>query len=196
MQYYRMRKVILASASPWRKKMLASTGIPFQVEESGYRENMKLKLAPRVLARRLALGKAKKVAARHRDVVVIGADTFVVFRGKPIGKPITPKRAVEVLLMLSGKRHTLLTGFAIVDSKTGRSFSKTVATHVTLRKLSKEEIERYVKTGEPLNAAGAYVIQGGGAQLMEKTEGDVNNVAGLPLADVVAGLKKFGLQGK
>ena len=176
--------------------MLASTGIPFRVEESGYKENMKLRVAPRALARRLALGKARKVARRHADAVVIGADTFVVFRGKLLGKPYTLKRAIQMLRMLSGKTHMLLTGFAIVDSKTNRSVSKVVGTKVTLRKLSVREIEEYVKTGQPLDAAGAYVIQGGGAKLMKKTEGDVNNIAGLPLADVVEALKKFGVSMK
>lgn len=188
-----MRKVILASVSPWRKEILAKAGFRFKVEESGYKENMKLELSPRVLARLLALGKAKKVAARHKDTVVIGADTFVVFRGELLGKPYTPKRAIQILKMLSGKTHTLLTGFAIVDSKTGKIVTKVVGTRVTLRKLSDDEIKEYVKTGEPLNAAGAYVIQGGGARLMKKTEGDVNNIAGLPLADVVEELKKFGV---
>ncbi len=188
-----MRKVILASVSPWRKAILAKAGFRFKVEESGYKENMKLGLAPRVLAGQLALGKAKKVAARHKDAIVIGADTFAVFRGELLGKPYTPKRAIQMLKMLSGKTHTLLTGFAIVDSKTGRSVTKVVGTRVTLRKLSDDEIKEYVKTGEPLNAAGAYVIQGGGARLMKKTEGDVNNIAGLPLTDVVEELKKFGI---
>ena len=188
-----MRKVILASVSPWRKKMLASTGIPFQVEESGYKENMEQKLAPRVLARRLALSKAKKVAARHKDAVVIGADTFVVFRDQLLGKPLTPKRAVEMLTALSGKTHILLTGFAIVDSKTGRSISKAVGTRVTFRTLSAHEIEEYIRTGKPMSAAGAYVIQEGGAKLIKRTEGNVNNIAGLPLADVVDALKKFGI---
>ena len=188
-----MRNVILASASPWRKKILASTRIPFRVEESGYKENMKLKLAPRVLAQRLALGKAKRVAARHKSAIVIGADTFATYRGKFLGKPYTSRRAIRMLKMLSGKTHTLLTGFAVVDSKTGRAISRAVETKVTFRKLSNQEIGEYVKTGEPLNAAGAYVIQEGGARLIKRTEGDVNNIAGLPLADVVDALKKFGV---
>ncbi|MDO8576158.1 MAG: Maf family protein [bacterium] len=189
-----MRKVILASVSPWRKKILSTTGIPFSVEESGHEEDMSLPLTPRVLARRLALSKAETVAKRHKDAVVIGADTFAMFRGKLLGKPHTAERATDMLTMLSGKTHTLLTGFAIVDSKTGRHVSKTVGTRVTLRKLSHAEISAYVKTGEPLKAAGAYVIQGQGAKLMEKTVGDINNIAGLPLSAVLEALKKFGVE--
>ncbi|MBI5457905.1 septum formation protein Maf [Candidatus Kaiserbacteria bacterium] len=188
-----MRKIILASVSPWRKKILTEAGIPFAVEESGYVEDMSIPLAPRVLARRLALGKAEAVAKRHKDAVVIGADTFAVFRGRLLGKPHTLARATEILMMLSGKTHTLLTGFAIVDSKTGRHVSKTVATRVTFRTLSQAEISAYVKTGEPLKAAGAYVIQGKGARLIQKTTGDRNNIAGLPLAAVLEALGKFGV---
>ena len=189
-----MRKIILASVSPWRKKILTEAGIRFTAEESGYEEDMSLPLAPRVLARRLALCKAEAVAKRHKDAVVIGADTFAVFRGKLLGKPHTEKRATEMLTMLSGKTHTLLTGFAIIDSKTGRHFSKTVGTRVTLRKLSQTEISGYVKTGEPLKAAGAYVIQGNGARLIERTTGDRNNIAGLPLSAVLEALGKFGVE--
>ena len=189
-----MKKVILASVSPWRKKILSTTGIPFTVEESGFEEDMSLPLAPRVLARRLALSKAEAVAKRHKDAVVIGADTFAVFRGKLLGKPHTEERAREMLTMLSGKTHTLLTGFAIVDSKTGRHICKTVGTRVKFRKLSQTEISAYVKTGEPLKAAGAYVIQGQGVKLMEKTVGDINNIAGLPLSAVLGALKRFGVE--
>ncbi|MEK7133493.1 MAG: nucleoside triphosphate pyrophosphatase [Patescibacteria group bacterium] len=191
-----MKKLILASASPWRKNILTKAGFRFTVEESGYKENMGLKLSPRVLARTLALGKVKKAATRHKDAVVLAADTFAVFRGELLGKPLTPKRAVQMLKMLSGKTHTLLTGFAIADSKTGKSVAKVVATRVTMRKLPEQEILDYVATGEPLNAAGAYVVQGGGAKLIQKTDGDINNIAGLPLLDVVAELKKFGVSAR
>ncbi len=188
-----MRKLILASASPWRKKILSTTGIPFTVEESGYEEDMSHPLSPRVLAKHLALGKAQAVARRHPDAVVIGADTFAVYRGKLLGKPHTPERATEMLGMLSGKTHTLLTGFAIVDSKTGRHISKTVGTRVKFKKLSPQDIATYVATGEPLSAAGAYVIQGEGRKFIETTSGDHDNVAGLPLAAALKELAKFGI---
>ncbi len=188
-----MQKIILASVSPWRKKILTEAGISFSVEESGYEEDMKLPFTPRVLARHLALGKAAAVARRHENAVVIGADTFVVFRGKLLGKPHTPKRAIAMLKTLSGREHTILTGFAVVDSNTGKQVSKTVGTRVTFRKLSLQEISDYVKTGEPLKAAGAYVIQGKGAKLIEKTNGDRNNIAGLPLQQLLEALAKFGV---
>ena len=188
-----MRKIILASASHWRKKILASTGVPFVVEESGYKENMSLPLAPRVLARHLALGKARMAAARHKDALIIGADTFGVFRGKLLGKPHTALSARAMLSMLSGKTHTLLTGFAILDSRTGRHISKSVGTRVTLKKLSALEISEYVATGEPLKVAGGYAIQGQGAKLITKIKGDRNNIAGFPLTAVLQELAKFGV---
>ncbi len=190
-----MKTVILASASPWRKKILKTTGIPFRVEVSDFEEDMSQKLAPRVLARRLALGKALAVAARHKEGIVIGADTFAVFRGKLLGKPGTPPKAHAMLAMLSGETHALLTGFVVIDVATGKKIMKTASTSVTFKKLSRAEIDQYVKTGEPLNAAGAYAIQGGGAKLIQRIKGDPNNVAGFPLKAVLKELAKFGVRG-
>ncbi len=195
----RMKKVVLASVSPWRKKIFSTAGIPFSVEESGYEENMKLQLAPRALARRLALGKAQAVAARLRkraqqeNTLVIGADTFAVFKGKLLGKPRTSAQATRMLKMLSGRTHVLLTGIAIVDSKTGRHITKTVGTRVTFRRLSARDIARYVKTGESLTVAGGYAIQGGAAGFVEHIVGDYNNIVGLPLAPLIEALRRFGI---
>ena len=189
-----MRKIILASVSPWRKEILSTAGIPFTVEESGYEENMKLKYAPRVLARRLALGKAQAVAARHKHALVIGADTFAVFRGKLLGKPRTSRHAIRMLKMLSGRTHVLLTGIAIVDSTTGRHITKTVGTRVTFRRLSAREISAYVKTGESRKVAGGYAIQGGAAGFVKRIAGDYNNIVGLPLAPLIEALRRFRIE--
>ena len=189
-----MRKIILASKSPWRRKILATTDIPFVVEESGYKENLNLKLSPQALAKKLALGKALAVARRHRNAIIIGADTFAVFKGKILGKPKTPRLAREMLKSLSGTTHSLLTGFAIVDSKTGRCVTKAVSTRVTFQTLSALDIDKYVKTGEPLRVAGGYAIQGGGAKLIRGIKGDYDNVVGLPLAELLTQLAKFGVK--
>ncbi|MDO8522491.1 MAG: Maf family protein [bacterium] len=186
-----MRKIILASESPWRRKILKDAGISFTVEKSGYKENMNLKLSPPALARKLALGKALAVASRHQNAIVIGADTFVVFNGKILGKPKTRVRASAMLKSLSGTTHSLLTGFAIVDSKTGRHITRVVTTKVTFRKLSSREIREYVQSGESLNAAGGYAIQGGGSELIKGIKGDYDNVAGLPLKELIIELNKF-----
>ncbi len=189
-----MRKIILASASEWRKKILSTTDIPFSVEESGYEEDMKLPLAPRALAKKLALGKALAVAVRHKNALVIGADTFAVFKGKLLGKPHTAKDASRMLKMLSGRTHVLLTGIAIVDSKTGHSVTRAAGTRVTFRTLSAQEIARYVKTGESLGVAGGYAIQGGAAGFVQHIAGDYNNIVGLPLALLIDELRRFGVK--
>src|SRR3990167_5094574 len=157
-----MQKIILASVSPWRRKILATAGIPFSVEESGYEENMKLKLTPRALAKKLALGKAQSAA--------------------------------RMLKMLSGRTHTLLTGIAIVDSKTGRHITRAVGTRVTFRKLSAREISAYVKTGESLTVAGGYAIQSGATGFVKHIAGDYNNIVGLPLAPLIEELRHFGVE--
>jgi septum formation protein len=189
-----MKKIILASVSPWRRKILATTGIPFSVEESGYEENMKLKLMPRTLARHLALGKAQAVAVRHKHALVIGADTFVVFQDKLLGKPRTLKAAARMLKLLSGRTHTLLTGIAIVDSRTRHHITKAIGTRVTFRTLSGREIARYVKTGESLTVAGGYAIQGGAAGFVKRIAGDYHNIVGLPLASLIEELRRFGVK--
>ena len=164
----------------------------FTVEKCGYKENMRLKLSPVTLAKKLALGKALAVARRHKNAIVIGADTFVVFKGKIFGKPGTSIRASGMLRKLSGTTHSLLTGFAIVDSKTGQQVTKAVNTRVTFKKLSSREIDEYVRTGEPLHAAGGYAIQGGGSRLIRGIKGDYDNVAGLPLKELIVELGKLG----
>lgn len=172
---------------------MEDAGISFTVEKSGYKENMNLKLAPTTLAKKLALGKALAVAHRHKNAIVIGADTFVVFKRKILGKPRTPKLAREMLKSLGGGTHSLLTGFAIVDSLTGRRIVKSVNTRVTFRKLSSLEIDKYVKTGEPLRVAGGYAIQGGGSKFIKCIKGDYDNVVGLPLKELIVELKKFSV---
>ena len=186
-----MRKIILASASPWRRKILADAGISFSVEKSGYRENMNLKLPPPALAKKLALGKALAVARRHKNAIVIGADTLIVHRERILGKPRTRALARAMLRSLSGATHTIITGFAIVDSKTKEYMEKSAATRVTFRRLSSRQIDEYVRTGEPLRAAGGYAIQGGGSGLIKDISGDYNNVAGLPLKKLLSELKRW-----
>lgn len=188
-----MRKIILASTSPWRRDIFKKIGVPFTVEESGYEEDLSLPLPPRKLVQHLALGKAKAVAARHKNAVVIGADTIAVLGKEILGKSGTGARARAVLKKLSGKKNIAITGLAIVDSKTGRSITRVEETNVYFRKLSDREIDAYVKTREPQNGGGGYTIQGAGAPLIRRIEGDFYTVVGLPLATLVQELKKFGV---
>ncbi len=189
-----MRKIILASQSPWRKKILAKTGLPFKVVVSNFEEDLGLKLSPKKLAIKMARGKAEAVAKRHKDAIIIGADTFIIFGKELLGKPHTAARAKQMLTKLSGKWHDIITGFVILDSKSGRSVEKVVSTRVHLRKADAEEIDAYVKTGEPLQVAGGYAIQGRAGALIDKIEGDYWNIVGLPLSNLVVALRKFGVK--
>lgn len=190
-----MRKIILASTSPRRKELLEQIGLQFAIEGSNYEEDLNLDLEPKELVKHLSLGKAQDVANKHKgeDAVVIGADTVIAFNGKVVGKPHTKERAVEILKSFSGKGHTVLTGFTLVDCKIGKMESLAVETKVFFRDITDEEIEKYVATGEPLDKAGAYALQGKGAILVEKIEGDFSNAIGLPLTSLVIKLKEFGI---
>lgn len=189
-----MRKIVLASSSPTRKELMEKLGIPFVIEPSTYEEDMSLKLPPKKLAEKLAHGKAAAVAKNHKDAIVIGADTFVTFRGKLLGKPGAPAAAIRMLKMLSGKTHSIITGLVLLDTQKKKEASKTVETHVTFRKLTLSEIKRYVNTGEPLKKAGAYGILERGALFVERVDGDYTNVAGLPLPTLVVELRRMGIE--
>ncbi len=188
------KTVILASASPGRKELLEKIGLEFEVESSDHGEEIVPGVEPHELARRLSLEKARIVAARHQNAVVIAADTFGVFRGRIIGKPRTEKEARQMLALLSGRSHLVITGFTIIDTDSNKTLSRTVETRVHFKKLSPEEIEAYVSTGEPLDKAGAYAIQGMGAVIVDRIEGDYYNVIGLPLSAVAESLKEFGVK--
>lgn len=189
-----MRKIVLASASPRRSELLAKTGLKFEVVPGDYEEDMTLKMKPASLAKLLSAGKAESVAGRYKNAIVIGADTFIAHRGHILGKPHTPKRAAAMLRELSGNAHSVVTGFTIIDTKTGRKISRAVESKVHFRKMSRQEIAAYIKTGEPLEKAGAYAVQGLGAMFIKKVEGDFFGIMGLPIYEIVRELKKFGVE--
>lgn len=188
-----MKKIILASASPRRKEILGTTGLKFGVCESDYEEDLSIKKDPRRLARFLSRKKAEAVAHKYRDSIIIAADTFIVFRGRLLGKPHTAKEAEKMLGMLNGKAHSVITGFTVLDTGSNKTVSRSVETKVYFKNLTKVEIKAYVRSKEPLDKAGAYAIQGTGAILIEKIEGDFFNVVGLPLCALIESLKKFGI---
>ena len=188
-----MKKIILASASPRRKELLAKIGLKFSIEKSNIEEGLDLKLTPKKLAERLSYRKAYKISKKHSNAVIIAADTVVVLNGKIIGKPKNPKEAVSILKKLSGKIHSVITAFTIFDTKTSKSITKSVETKVFMKKLTEKEINYYVNTGEPLDKAGAYGIQGFGGIFIEKIDGDYYNVVGLPLTALIRELKNFGI---
>lgn len=171
---------VLASASPRRQALLAQIGILADVRPSNYDELNSTTGSAYEVVRTNALGKGRDVLqACQQSDVVIAADTVVVLDNKILGKPKNAKEAEEMLSTLSGKEHLVMTGVALFHQ--GIELLDVVTTVVNFRKLTKAEIKAYVATGEPLDKAGAYGIQGYGALLVESIEGCYNNVVGLPL---------------
>ena len=188
-----IKTIILASASPRRKEILEKTGLKFKVDESDYEEELDLGLKPHELAKFLSRKKARDVARRHRNALVIAADTIVVLRGRLLGKPRNKEQAKEILKALSGKAHSVITGFTIIDTAGKKEISRSVESKVFFKRLSADEIETYIRSGEPLDKAGAYGVQGLGAVIVKRIEGDFFNVVGLPLNALAESLKEFGV---
>lgn len=168
-------------------------GLPFVVEPGDYEEDMSLPLEPKKLAMFLAHGKAAAVAKRHKRGLVIGADTFVVMKDGLMGKPKSRAEAARMLRRVSGKRVQVLTGFTIIDAASGKSACGYDSTWVSFKKMSGREISAYVASGEPMGKAGAFAVQGRGAVLIRKIEGDFMGALGLPLYAIARKLKSFGL---
>ena len=188
-----MKKIILASASPRRKEILEITGMEFEVCPGDYEEDLNLSMHPEELSRFLSRKKAECVSDKHDNAIIIAADTFISFNDKILGKPHNEKEAEKMLVMLSGEKHSVITGFTVLDTGSNKIMSKSVVTNVYLRTLTSSEITAYIKSKEPLDKAGAYAIQGLGAVFIEKIEGDYFNVVGLPLFALAECLKKFGI---
>lgn len=189
-----MRTVILASSSPQRKELFKKLGVQFKAVPSDFYENLNLSLSPRRLAMYLARGKAEAVRKKYPKTIIVAADTIVVFGKKVLGKPKTCCTAQKMLKMLSGKCHSVITGFTIIDGVREKSVSGFAETKVYFRKLSSEKINRYIRSGEPLDKAGAYAIQGRGAIFVDKIEGDYYNVVGFPLSRIANALKSLGVK--
>jgi septum formation protein len=188
-----MRKIVLASTSPRRQELLQKTGLRFTVDPGDYEEDMTLKLEPLELAKFLSRGKAESVAKRHKNAVIIGADTFVVYKKEVWGKPHTPRKAIAMLKKLSGKSHFIITGFTIIDTKTSRTTSRASISKVYFKKMPASEIRAYVRTQEPLEKTGAYAIQELGSAFIRRIEGDFFGAMGLPIFELTQELKKFGV---
>ena len=183
-------KIVLASSSPRRRRLLEQIGVPFEVIDPGDVESASGRPEEQVIEN--AVAKARKVAERFGKGLVVGADTVVVTGGRVLGKPRDASETEEMLRALSGSVHRVLTGIAVVDAASGRTEADVVATAVRMRPLSEDEIAAYVATGEPLGKAGGYAIQGVGALLVEEIRGCFYNVVGLPLSRLDALLMRFG----
>jgi septum formation protein len=175
-------KLILASASPRRAALLRQAGIPHRVVLSDLKIEERPEIfTPAELAVYLALQKARRVAAGLREGIVLGADTVVYHRGEVLGKPADLNEARRMLRRLSGGQHSVITGLALVNARTNICESNFAETRVWMRALEDELIDAYVATGEPMDKAGAYAIQGKAALFVERIEGCYFNVVGLPL---------------
>ncbi len=186
-----MAILILASASPRRAQLLRQIDVNFEVVVSNYQEQNNLDLSPEDMTVHFARGKARETASRVDKGLVLGADTAVVLKGEILGKPGSPGEAVSTLKKLEGKCHRVITGISLVDKETGKEDSSYTETKVWFREIGKEEIKAYVDTGEALDKAGSYGIQGKGALFVEKIEGCYFNVVGLPLAQLAKILGSF-----
>ena len=189
-----MRKIILASASPRRAALLTQLGLPFTVLASGIAEDEKQEIEPCRLAERLALDKAHAVARQVDNGIVIGADTIVCIDNQVLGKPRDRIDAVEMLRLLSGRTHHVLTGLALIGRPEGRILTHVESTRVVIRELRTGEIDWYVDSGEPYDKAGGYGIQGRAAVFVDSLEGCYFNVVGLPLAALWQLLGSFGIR--
>ncbi len=182
-----MTDIILASASPRRSELMTLAGFRFDVICADIDEIVPEKALPQEVVMSLALQKAQAVAKDHRKSAVVGSDTVVALDGKILGKPRSESEAAEMLRSLSGRIHKVFTGVAIVCGEKVTSFFD--ETEVEFYPLTDQEILDYVATGEPMDKAGAYGIQGRGAVLVKRINGDYFNVMGLPISKVYRELK-------
>jgi septum formation protein len=189
-----MEEIILASASPRRSELLRQVGVSFKVYPPDVDEKLDPEIKADELVQSLAYKKAVNVAQKLKGSggIIISADTVVVKDGI-LGKPSDEGEAFSMLKSLQGKWHSVITGLTVIDSRNFKHVSGSEKTRVKFRKLSDDEITSYIKTGEPMDKAGSYGIQGKGALLAEKIEGCYFNVVGLPLARLSLMLKEFGI---
>ncbi len=185
-------RVVLASASPRRRQLLNLIGIAHEVRPANIDETMRPRETPRRHAERLAREKASAIAKRDPDLITIGADTIVVVNRKVLGKPRDTDDAARMLALLSGREHVVTTAVAVSRGKKLRSAVEEV--RVKFRRLRDDEIEAYIATGEPMDKAGAYGIQGYGATIVERIEGDYFAVMGLPIVRLVGLLRDVGIR--
>jgi septum formation protein len=187
-----MRPLILASQSPRRKILLKQIGLKFRVFPSHVAEVLSARQTPGDNAKRIAFEKASEVAARLRKGIVVGADTIVVLDHHVLGKPSSKEDARRMLKLLSGREHSVYTGFALIDVESKNHVTGVEETKVRFRSLEEKEIVDYVDSGSPMDKAGAYGIQDDfGAVFIEKVNGCYYNVVGFPLARFYMTLHRF-----
>jgi septum formation protein len=189
-----MKRLVLASSSPRRKELLKQIGLDFDVIPSSVPEKWEENSPPRDVTRKLAMDKAADVAAGLSSGIVIGADTIVLLKGRILGKPKDPDDAFKILSQLSGNFHEVITAVALIEAETGRPVTFDATTRVFFREITKRELHAYIATGEPMDKAGAYGIQGKGILFVRRIEGCYTNVVGLPITDLAEKLSALGVR--
>lgn len=184
--------LVLASASPRRQELLHKAGISFEVQPANVPEDPLPAETAKDCAERLARDKALAIAKQRPNDAVLGADTVVVIDNQILGKPVDVADAQKMLSMLSGREHEVITGVCLVAG--GKTVLSSETTSVTMSEISPEEITLYVASGEPMDKAGAYAIQGIASRWIPRIEGDYSNVVGLPVALVYRMLRQAGLK--
>ena len=183
---------VLASASPRRRELLGALIPDFEIIPSDIDETPLDREAPEGHVLRLSREKALAVSHSHPGKWVLGADTVVVVDGEMLGKPATPEEAKKMLGMLSGREHTVITGFALVKEGQGVVVNDAVQSDVLFKDISEDEMEWYTHTSEPYDKAGGYAVQGKAAFFIKEIHGSYTNVIGLPLCEVVTAMEKAG----
>jgi septum formation protein len=186
-------ELILASCSPRRRSLLQLAGLRFAVIPAAVDEASVRLTSPTEFVQTLALAKAEAVARQYPLSWVIGADTIVVIDGVILGKPASDPIARQMLARLNGRPHFVYTGYAIVCQHQQVQLADTVKTEVQFKHLSDDEIDWYIQTGEPVDKAGAYAIQGLGSLLIRRINGSYTNVVGLPVCEVIESLIGLGV---
>jgi septum formation protein len=185
--------IILASESPRRRKLLKSMDVEFQVIPSGLVEMPPMGDTPNAYSARMAMEKAVKIGQDHPEYLVIGADTVVAIDDHVMGKPASKQEASLMLSRLSGRWHEVWTGFCVYCGLHNIQIVKAVKSSVRFRDLTLDEIEQYIETGEPMDKAGAYAIQGRGNTLVREIKGSYHNVIGLPTLELGKTLDELGI---
>lgn len=186
-------KLLLASSSPRRSQLLNANGISFSIDPPDIDETFDPNLSPSENAVCAAIKKAEAVVGRCNALPVLAADTIVVLGEAILGKPKDRKDAVHMLKSLSGKEHMVITGVSLIWHARNISWSHAEETFVTFREISEDLIDSYVKTGEPMDKAGGYAIQGGAKEWIANYKGSLTNIIGLPMEPVLEQLDKIGL---
>jgi MAF protein len=191
-----MPKIVLASTSRYRRKLMDRLGLPFEVDSPRCDEDVEDDSDPVAMVRELSLRKARSVAGLHPRAVVIGSDQVIHLDGRTLSKPGTAERARAQLASMSGRTHRLVTGVAVVDGRTGSERVDHEDYRVTFRALDPDEIARYVERDAPLDCAGSYKLESLGIWLVERLDGeDETSIVGLPLLRLVKILRELGVGG-